>query len=245
MKYSFSIFVPHQGDELIGCRKFIEKYGQHINTVVFLTNGELNPIKFNDMPSYIIRRRSESNEWLKNKIPNVQIHYLNIPDGFGLENINNSHFGNAFEQINGKSIITHIVTKLSDIVGSDIILSPSCEKHPSHELAFSMAELLLNQKIYYSVHAILEYNLGNKGGTYINKVKLLGQKLYNYVYVMDKVEYTNKQNEFKDFYSSQNDNFITARMSIKNWENYISPIVLMFSPEDKMYPQENEIREKV
>lgn len=234
MKYSFSILAPHPDDEFLGCRKFIEVYGKYINNIIFLTNGEISVGEFNDMVMYINIRREESKLWLKEHT-NAEIHYLNVPDNIEISELDNNKFGRIFKEINNISPSVYIKRKIEKIAGNDIVLVPLAEKHPSHILAFSIGEILTNQKIYYIVHKILEIKMREHHGCYFKNNKIFGLHNTNYVYIYNDQELLQKRKEFQLYYNSQYESFLKTGLNIYNWENYISPIILKLINEDNMF----------
>jgi len=234
MKYNFSILSPHPDDEFIGCRKFIEIYGNYINNIIFLTNGEVSVGEFNDMEMYIKVRREESRLWISEHTK-AEIHYLNVPDNLDIEELNNNKFGKIFKELHNVRPSVYLRNKIEKIIGDDILLVPSAENHPSHLMAFNIAEILRNMKIYYVVHKILTIKMSENYGCYFKKNENFGLTKINYVYVYSDNELLEKRKEFQLYYNSQYNNFLKTGLNIYNWENYLSPIILKLTNEDNMF----------
>jgi len=242
MKYGFSILVPHPDDEFIGCYQFIQRYKTCINNIIFVTNGERSVTNFPDMVEYLKIRRMESQSWISETIPNCEIHYLNVPDDTTTENINNSWTSKLFYNINGQSPLFFLLEKTRKIVGSNIVLLCNLEKHPSHELTFTLGSLLSNKKVYYQIHPIMINNIEHEAGTLYNKINVNKEQYFNYYYVFNDQEIIEKRKLFQLYYYSQYTDFLKTGVSIGNWETYLSEVPLLLSSEDKTYPLTQQIR---
>lgn len=221
MKYRFSIIAPHPDDEFIGCYSFIKKYANYIDTVVFVTNGERSAMGFPDALGYIATRRTESTEWLHSLDKNIQIHYLNYPDGI---KPNDDYLQPYFQKINNTTSLKFLVDKTSKIVGNTVVLCPALENHPSHVLAYSIAEILSNKRIFYNVHSILNSDTDKKPGVYSEIKETMGFKFFTYTTVFE--EKYEKIEEFRHFYKSQYELMEKCDIEIGNWELYVSDIPL-------------------
>jgi len=149
-KYKFSIIAPHQDDEFIGCKTFFEYYKNNIDNVVFVTNGERSIFDFPDTFHYIKTRREESESWIHDQNPRIQIHYLNIPDGMSLKDFRKLYGKEMFQILNNMSQEEYIKNKIKKIVANNILLIVDNEKHPSHCLTHYLCTDLTNKKITYA-----------------------------------------------------------------------------------------------
>ena len=242
MKYKFSVIAPHQDDEYLGCRKFFEVYGNYIDNVVFVTNGEKSVSGLPYMLSYIYIRRKESENWIKSVCSNCDIHYLNLQDGLSLDNIMKGYGNEIFQSVNKATIFEFAQEKLYHIVGNNILLVPNSESHPTHKLTHALCETLPNLKIYYVVHAIFHNTLKSKPGVYYKKLIINQTKYFNYNYIYSDEELIQKRKDFQIYYNSQYEDFLKTGLNIRNWENYISEIPLKLISEDKTYKLGRKIK---
>lgn len=232
MKYRFSVLAPHPDDEFIGARSLIKRYKNYIDVVVFITNGERSLISFPDMESYIKTRRGESILWLKENAPKADIHWINIPDQLDINSSNTMYESSIFEEVNNSPILTFLYNKINNIVGDNIIVMPTNEKHPSHSTTFTIGELLKNKKIYYSVHKIMKKTVNLEAGVYYHKVNTLGKTFYSYHVIYSKKELDKKEKEFEKFYHSQYINFKKTGLKFRNYEHYVSETPLSLCGEN-------------
>lgn len=186
------------------------------------------------MISYISTRRRESTNWVNKYIPNAEIHWLNVPDQLDLTNLQSIYGNNIFENINNCSIPFYLVEKLINIVGDNIIISPSNESHPSHLSTFMLCDLLPNKRIYYSIHGILKKNISREKGIYYYKTNIIGFNFHNYYVVYSEDELKQKNEEFENYYQSQYLDFKRTGLKITNWEHYLSEIPLILGGENEI-----------
>lgn len=186
------------------------------------------------MLQYIETRREETKQWLQYVSCQTEIHYLNVPDQVNLTDENNAYLSKIFEKINFRTPFEYICEKVSKIVANNIIVVNNYENHPSHKLAYSISQSLLNKKIFYSVHDVLNKTSIKNEGVYYNKIDILEDKYFNYYYVYSEEETLIKQKEFKTFYYSQYKDFLKTKLTIRNWEHYVSEVPLRLTHEDKI-----------
>ena len=233
MKYKFSIFAPHQDDEFLGCRQLIKNYANCIDNVIFFTNGERSVTSFPDTLETIKIRRLESESWICENIPNADIHYLNIPDGIPIEEVNLLYGANIFEKIHKQTILEHTIEKVRKFIANNVIVCPTKEDHPSHSLTTTIAEHFINKKIYYDVHRVMAKRISSKPGLYFKVVETAKGKYYDYFYVLRDREIITKRKEFRKYYNSQYESFLLSNMKLQNLERYLSPLVLKLTDEDR------------
>ena len=206
-----------------------------MNTVIFVTNGEHNIVQLTDPLDYIAIRRAESQAWLSKVAPNAEIHYLHLRDGLGIEDISKSYGHSIFESLNGKTILQAAHEKIVKIVGSNTVLFPNSEPHPSHNLTHFLCEQLSNKRIYYSVHSLFKYNEKRKPGVHYSHIKLHAYKYHSYLYVYSSSDFEEKKKEFQIYYNSQSDVFEKTGLKLTNWETYLSEVPLKLDSEDRTY----------
>lgn len=226
MKYKFSILAPHPDDEFLGCYQLIKNYHQHIDNIIFTTNGERGITELPDMIAYIMTRRLESSVWLETILSNCDLHFLNVPDAVGVQDLYSMYGYDIFTEVNSQTVFDYCSEKLRNIVGDNIVVLPNQERHPSHKLTNYLGETLSNKKVYYSINDDRAIKLTDSPGLYLYKNIIKEQQLYGYYYVYGKEELSQKVIEFKHYYFSQFEDFKKTKMRYRNWENYISEIPL-------------------
>lgn len=187
----------------------------------------------------IITRRKESYNWIKCKT-NAEIHYLNVPDALDITDEEKNYGKKIFESINNNTQFNYLSNKIKKIIGQNILLTPNYDRHPSHILAFSLAQSLNNKKIYYSVQGVLQKDRLEIPGLYFNRIDILGIKYITYCYILNKAEFNAKKKDFQIYYNSQYMNFAETNLNLKNWEYYISEVPLCLAREDRTYKDKKE-----
>ena len=168
-------------------------------------------IDFPDMIETIQTRRSESWSWLKKVAPHHESHYLNVPD---LNNLQDEYLNDIFYQHNKTNKHTFLTNKITDIVKNDVVLLPTYDSHPSHQLAYQLGYSLKNKKVFYRIDIGLTQHVIHSGHKYC------------YDFVLNNAEANKKRTEFQEYYQSQYENFTKTKAHVSEYEIYFSDVEL-------------------